>query len=201
MTLLKEKAKRKEAKEKVKRKPTTTTTACARGEVVDKSVDKSVRLEDIDYSAGAFALGIICSDLKFSAEKMGMTAEEVNAWLKYMDEVDWTFTTGDKVNYRNFRRSLRMWHKTEETIRAERKAAIEVREGCPLPSKDLAAKKMVEIAEQAKTDPSMWALCRERCANACECGCRRGFRIPPDRHLPRPYTPEECPKFKKGGEE
>jgi len=196
MTLLKEKAKRKEAKEKAKRKA-ATATACARGDVVDKSVDKSVRLEDIKYSAGAFALGIIRSDLKFSAEKMGMTAEEVNAWITYMEDVDWTFSDGDRVNYRNFRRSLRMWHKVEEKMRAKR-----IAESAGLASSNNVIRgKMVEIAEQAKSDPSMWALCRERCANACECGCRRGFRIPPDRHLPRPYTPEECPKFKKGGEE
>ena len=39
-----------------------------------------------------------------------------------------------------------------------------------------------------------WELCRERCANCGETGCRAGVKVPPDKAEP-PRPPEDCPHF------
>ena len=81
-----------------------------REDFVDKIVDNSA----------AYARGITRKALAEAAAKIGATVDEVNAWQAYMDESLWTFKDGSKVNWRNFRRSLRMWHMIEEKMRKER---------------------------------------------------------------------------------
>ena len=41
-----------------------------------------------------------------------------------------------------------------------------------------------------------WTLCRERCANCGENGCKCGAKLPPQM-WERPTAPEECSKFKE----
>ena len=138
--------------------------------------------------------GITRKDLKATANLVGMSAQEVNEWQKYMVACGWRFATGVKVNCINFRRSLRMWHMIEEKMRKERTehAAVDIRnEAVERQEKS----KLKGLAQLAKVNPSLWALCRERCENSDTCGCKRGVTIPPDRQLPRPHRPEECPHF------
>ena len=158
-----------------------------REDFVDKIVDNSA----------AYARGITRKTLAEAAAKIGATVDEVNAWQAYMDESLWTFKDGSKVNWRNFRRSLRMWHKVEVNMRRDRLRREAARKAWAtrFDSTTEIAKKSAEIAHQAGKDPSLWALCRERCALASACGCKRGVRVPPDRQLPRPHRPEECPHF------
>ena len=142
----------------------------------------------------AYNRGITRKDLKATANLVGMSAQEVNEWQKYMVACGWRFATGVKVNCINFRRSLRMWHMIEEKIREERleHAAVDIRNEAA----DRQVKsKLKGLAQLAKLDPSLWALCRERCENSETCGCKRGVKVPPDRQLPRPHRPEECPHF------
>lgn len=150
-----------------------------------------ISLDDIKPVARAIDNGITRVEIKECADKIGMTAKEVNEWLEYMDQVGFRFTNGHAVNGNNFRRSLRMWHKVEvgnsdnqEAGRGESKRAT--REEI----------KRVALIARAKVDTSLWELCRERCGNAAKCGCRRGVAVPPNMEQPRPFAPEECEHFK-----
>jgi len=156
-----------------------------------------VRIEDIVRNPTAWKRGISRLSLYAAANVIGMTADEVNAWQRYMDESGWTFRNGEAVNWRNFRRPLRMWHKREEQIQekrmrreANRKALVDRND-----KSRVLARKAAELAVKARQDAAMWALCQDRCANAEGCGCRRGVRIPPDRQVPRQCQPEECPYY------
>ena len=182
MNLLKEREE-KRGKREEERKPTTTTRVRELPDV-DKSVYKS---------SAAFTRGILYADVRMSAAYIGMTAEEVNGWLKYMRDVGWRFTTGYEVNGRNFRRSLRMWHFTQRRINerggTRREAEAERR------------RRAAEQAERqrmkaAAMNPGSWQLCIERCAFAkMPMGCKRGMTVPPFARKP-PIPPEECPEYR-----
>ena len=146
---------------------------------------------EIRVDSSAEKNGISRKLLVDAAVKIGSTANEVNAWLAFMDESGWTFKDGSTVNWRNFRRSLRMWHKIEERMKSERgkSDAVHDRETRQFDTKT------ATLVKKAKSDSTLWALCRESCANCGEHGCRRGVLVPPDHQLPRPCRPEECPKF------
>jgi hypothetical protein len=146
-------------------------------------------LNEIESRPSAHVRGITRIDLKEAANKTRMSAAEVNAWQRYMEEVGWRFSTGTCINWCNFRRSLRMWHKTEDRLRSERgeSAAVE--------RQSIQDRKVAKLTLLAKRDPSIWGLCRESCANCGEHGCALGVAIPPDRQVPRPHPPQECPKF------
>ena len=153
-------------------------------------------LNEIESRPSAYRRGILRTDLKDAANKIGMSAAEVNAWQHYMEEVAWRFTTGTRINYLNFRRSLRMWHKIEDKICEERMQNAAVDNNSEA-AKRLERSKLATLGMKAKNDPSLWALCRERCENSDTCGCKRGVTVPPDRQLPRPHRPEECPYFRE----
>ena len=141
----------------------------------------------------AWDRGIIRQDLMQAAVKIGMTDAELEAWLKYMSEVDWTFTDGGKVNCRNFRRSLRMWHKTEARISERGSSKREAKAEQKRREAEEAEKQRLKSAAM---DPGSWELCKERCAFAKEpMGCAFGMKIPPSAFA-RPIPPQECPKFK-----
>ena len=145
-------------------------------------------------------LGITPLMLVEAADKIGMDDDEVNDWLKYMDEVGWTLTGGDPLTARNFRRPLRMWHKMQCRVEASQSRGMgridQLRED-GLKRQRQAARKRRE-SESCK--PEAWVLCRERCAmynggDDARCGfCRAGFRTPPQLR-DRPCPPEECPRF------
>ena len=156
--------------------------------------EEGIDIDAITMVPSAYNRGITQKLLKETADKIGMSAQEVNGWLNYMDECGWRFKSDNKVNYVNFRRSLRMWHKMEDKIREERIESAAV-DNSSEAAKRLERSKLATLGMKAKNDPSLWALCRERCALASACGCKRGVRVPPDRQLPRPHRPEECPHF------
>ena len=128
-----------------------------------------------------------------------MSIEEANDWVDFMDEIGWVHTNGDDIRDKNFRRSLRMWHKSVAKIEAQ-KAAILRRSRRNHVSEvdyDAQAKERANKIREAKAkDPAEWELCRERCTNCLECGGCPCFRIPPQLRE-RPIPPEECPGFSR----
>ena len=158
-------------------------------------------LQDVDvttYVSAAWRRGITLKDLDEAALRIGMSADEVRGWLQYMDETNWTLKEGDKVNVRNFRRSLRMWHKVngqiEERLTSRRGTSAEREDER---RKEAARQKFDALKTKAAEDPKVWTLCRERCANAKECGgCEKCHKIPPALIPPRGFPPEECVDFK-----
>ena len=185
MKHLKEMKEKKNQKETSKENPPPPHPRAREGEV---------DINAILMVPSAYNRGITRKDLKATANLVGMSAQEVNEWQKYMVACGWRFTTGVKVNCINFRRSLRMWHRMEDIIRAERmgRTAVDIRnEAVERQEKS----KLKGLAQLAKVNPSLWALCRERCANSDTCGCKCGIKVPPDLQLPRPHRPEECPHF------
>ena len=145
-------------------------------------------------------LGITPLMLVEAADKIGMDDDEVNDWLKYMDEVGWTFNNGNAVTARNFRRPLRMWHKMQCRVEASQSRGMgridQLREDGLKRQRQAAQSR--RVSESCK--PEAWELCRERCAmynggDDARCGfCRAGFRTPPQLRE-RPCPPEECPRF------
>ena len=184
MTCLKEREKKKNQKEQEKENQQPQPRARGRRMLVSD-------LNEIESRPSAYVRGILRTDLKDAANKIGMSAAEVKAWQRYMEEVAWRFTTGTCINWCNYRRSMRMWHKTEERMMRERGESDAVRER---EARQFNAK-TASLVRQSKNDPSFWALCRESCANCGGHGCTLGIAIPPDRQVPRPHRPEECPKF------
>ena len=155
--------------------------------------EEGVSLADIKPLQSAWIQGITPRDLKTVADKIGMTAAEVNAWQEFMEISRWRFKSGNCVNWCNFGRSLRMWHKIENRMRWERGGYNDADRAQN--EKDQKKAKVAALMQRAKYDPEFWALCRETCANCGEHGCRRGVLVPPNHQLPRPCRPEECPKF------
>ena len=151
-----------------------------------------ISLDDIKLVVRAIDHGITRVEIKECAAKVGMTADEVNAWLDYMDAVGFRYKNGDPVNGINFRRSLRMWHRFEVSKRDKQGQAG--RGEIERATRDEI--KLCALIARAKVDTSLWELCRERCGNAVECGCRCGVAVPPDKQQPRPFAPEECEHFK-----
>jgi hypothetical protein len=163
---------------------------------------REVKQVAVEFNPNAWDRGITCTALKETAEKMGMPIEEVNDWQRYMDITGWVFGSGSRVHGGNFRRSLRMWHKVAERIKKEEGEGSGIRPNAA----DLAEKqrhdKVVELIRKARTDASLWALCKERCWNVNKngVGCCCGVEIPPDRDPERPLPPEQCYMFLGKGE-
>ena len=158
--------------------------------------EEGIDLNDIERVPTAYDRGITRWHLKQAADVIDMTADEVNEWQEYMVACDWRFASGAHVTSINFRRSLRMWHKMEDIIRAERFGQAPVEYRAAAAEKQL-KNKVQGLMKIAKINPALWALCRERCENSDTCGCKCGVKIPPDRQVPRPHRPEECPHFKE----
>ena len=166
----------------------------ARELLVDNSVDNAKTLDALHH---AWERCILTKDLLDAARKIGMSAAELRAWLAYMEDVGWTLKGGDKVNSRNFRRPLRMWH----VIGLDRAA----RHNRTLTKTEREAKRREEEAKRKREaiakDPKSWILCQERCANYIPGqGCKCGVKIPPA-HQERQIPPEDCPHFISNGEE
>ena len=135
--------------------------------------------------------GILNNDVWLAAGKLGMTKREVAGWLVYLDDTGYQLRWGP-INFRTFRRSLRMWHK----VAVERGENYE--DETPKPDAPSKTRRMAALAAK----PESWALCHERCKWAnVGAGCAKGVRVPPD-HAERPIPPEECPCFaeRKAGE-
>jgi hypothetical protein len=191
MTCLKE-AKEKKHQEKKEKKTTTTASARAR--------EGGVNVLEISNSPSAYSRGILRGDLKSAADAIGATADEVNAWLRYQDEVGWRYKSGVFINVLNYRRSLRMWHKVEERLLEERLTRRGRVVGESYSADVRTRERVAALEKKALEDPAMWTLCRERCANCGAAGCECGVKVPPDRQFPRPCRPEECSRFAERGD-
>ena len=148
------------------------------------------------FSRGALARSITQCDLQYAAAAIGMPKEEVVAWLKYMEEVDWRLADGVPVTHYNFRRSLRMWHKTQRRIDERGGTRGEAREKKRREEAEAAEAAARRRREEAAKNPAAWELCRDRCLFAkAPCGCSREVECPPSMQ-PHPHPPEECPWFR-----
>ena len=97
--------------------------------------------------------------------------------------------------WRNFRRSLRMWHEVEVRSNARCQRRAPSAERAEVLRKAADAERQRKMFEDA-AKPESWALCRERCAFAEACGCAKKHTIPPQLR-PHQIPPEECPDFVK----
>ena len=130
-----------------------------------------------------------------AAHIRGMTRDEAIDWIDYMDEVGYVFSTGQPINCRNFRRSLRMWHKTAVRIAADSPRKSREEERREAEARLEAAKR--KRVESAALKPEAWELCHERCANwrvGGGCACEKA--IPPNLQNP-PRPPEDCDRFER----
>lgn len=137
-----------------------------------------------------------------AAERIGMTIEEVNCWMDFMDEVGWRFKDGSEVTKKTFARSLRMWHKVQPAIVARAISLIHKRQsrtpmGCDYEEMERIKKSIAEKKlKAALSEPNAWELCDERCAEFCAERCPecKHWSIPPQLRE-RPIPPEQCPHF------
>ena len=186
-------------------------------EAKERSKEREEKKHDDDNPAGAdldrtlcgtgtkcWNIGITPHVLTAAAEQIGMSFAEVNDWLKYMNDVNWTFGSGAKISWRNFRRSLRMWHVVENHKRYRHKTSTGNQRGKIDQLREDGLKRQ-RLAAQSRREsesvkPEAWELCRERCAmynggDEARCGfCRAGYRTPPQLRE-RPCPPEECARF------
>lgn len=183
MSLLKEKREEKRTrKEEIRENPQPQPRA------------RELPVDGVEIHRGAYDRGITRYDIEVAAERIEMPAVEVNAWQDYMDEVGWTFADGLPVNGRNYRRSLRMWHRMEGEIAARRRPRGRLADEVDTLKRRKEAER--KRLEEAAANPGAWELCEERCANyVAGFGCKCKVRIPPALQ-PRPIPPEECPLFK-----
>jgi len=148
--------------------------------------------------------GLFVADVVAAAQHVrDMTRVEAISWINYMDEVDYRFSDGDRVNRRNFRRSLRMWHMMQKRIEAHENHCRENRFGKSVAADiQCVAERNAEriLREKERFNKAFfrteraWSLCAERCANCEGVGCAAGVQTPPA-HRDEPYPPEDCPKF------
>lgn len=182
---------------KVKEENTTTTRACARLYGIDIDVARRLLM-----NTNLLIMDVVAASMRIK----GMTKGEVKAWIEYMDEVDYCFTTGRQINRRNFRRSMRMFHEMNKAkalaVSHFHKAKHWTPIGCDYEEmerikRNIEAKKL----KDALAAPNAWELCDERCANFCADGCPKckHWSIPPQLRE-RPIPPEQCPHFKAKGE-
>ena len=159
--------------------------------------DKPFAIDAVDKSLlrEAWTHGIIRKDIIEAAGDMGICAAEVNCWLKYMHNVKWRLNSDNPVTWRNFRRSLRMWHEVEVRINARCQRRTTSAERAEELRRAANANRLKKMCEDAKK-PESWALCQERCAFAEECGCAKKRLIPPQLRS-HPIPPEECAEFEQ----
>ena len=154
--------------------------------------------DSLGFYPALWTHGILTRDVFDAALNIGMSPEEVIGWLKYMQEVGYVFKDGTPISLNTFRRSLRMWHKTEERLVANspRRSMAEERRANEERLKELKRKSVENEAKRIES----WELCIERCARFTEGKCKCGVKIPPALWNP-PRPPEECSRFARiGGE-
>ena len=137
--------------------------------------------------------GLTAGQIYEAADAIRMSRAEADAWINYMNQVDWAFYDGHEVTHRNFRRSLRMWHEIEVEKSHRRGNLAQAQEEGRERQRRAKESKRIEAAKQE----SAWALCAERCAKfqpgkGFKCLC--GHALPPDLRE-RPCPPEECDGF------
>ena len=138
----------------------------------------------------AWDLGFNTRLLEAAAKKIGMSRDELDGWIIFMDQVDWLFTNGKAITPNNFLRSLRMWHKMEPKLREKVRRIKQ-------PEFDYEAQERRAEAKRKALSlmPGAWELCDERCANFSGARCPH-YNIPPQLRE-RPVPPEECPGYSR----
>ena len=135
-----------------------------------------------------------------AAQKMNVSAAIAEAWLTYMENVDWRHKDGSYVTSANFRRSLRAWHEKEGQLVRNKAHSM-----TPQGLKEKAARDNLRRKEEMEKrrlkadiqDPASWILCEERCANyRGNCICAEGFSVPPQMRS-WPVPPEQCSLFEE----
>lgn len=180
-------------------------------------------LNDQRFMAGAWNAGITRQELIKTANYYQIPLAFVARWVWEMDGLGWRLTRGDKIDLRNWRRSLRSWWKKQDDIalqeqsKAQRKAELSIRErsrrerearlkareqsgGLPYEDAKVRAARELEARRLAQAVSSLtasdWALCAENCRECDGSRCTAGFKLPCDHKLkPRPVHPRECPRF------
>ena len=165
---------------------TTTTRARARLFGVDAYMARRLLM-----NANLLVIDAVAASKRIK----GMTQDEVVGWIEYMDSVDYRFTDGKKVNRRNFRRSMRMYHMVENQLRSKQEAEARKAKENERVDYEALAKERAEAKRREKAkDPREWEMCKERCANCLEGGGCPAFRVPPQLRE-WPLNAEECPGF------
>ena len=185
-----------EKKKQEKSKENNNNNNRAREDVVVAD-DGGVRIAA--YSE-AWRRGFTTALMNDCIQRAKLSAEQCKAWLDYMKDVGWVFSTGATVTPKNCLRSMRMWRKVDERNAAEGAENGRGR-GCANGAgakedeyeriKRLEALRRVEMSAK----PESWELCGERCAMFREGKCSMGCKIPPQLRE-RPVAPEECGQFK-----
>ena len=180
-------------------------------------------LNDRRFMAGAWNAGITRQDLLATANHFGIPPAFVAHWVWAMDGLGWRFSSGVKLDWRNWRRSLRAWWKKHDEVvlqeqsKAQRKAELSIRErsrkerearlkareqsgGLPYEDAKVRAARELEARRLAQAVEGLtandWALCAENCRECDGSRCTAGFKLPCDHKLkPRPVHPRECPRF------
>ena len=182
-----------EKKKQEKSKENNNNNNRAREDVVVAD-DGGVRIAA--YSE-AWRRGFTTALMNDCIQRAKLSAEQCKAWLDYMKEVGWVFSTGATVTPKNCLRSMRMWKKVDERLAAGNgrgrgcAGGADAKENEYERIKRLEALKRVEMAAK----PESWELCGERCAMFREGKCSMGRKIPPQLRE-RPVAPEECGQFK-----
>ena len=157
------------------------------------------------HDGDAFKMSVVYE----AADKMGFTPQLANKWVDYMDQVDWLFSTGERIYWKNFRRSLRRFGRAERVIADEEARLAEKearrlarksgkrRDGSPDYEALEAMRRELEAKrrEEASKADGAWDLCAERCAN-CLGGKHCPFYATPPQLREWPLAPEQCSKFK-----
>ena len=183
-----------EKKKQEKSKENNNNNNRAREDVVVAD-DGGVRIAA--YSE-AWRRGFTTALMNDCIQRAKLSAEQCKAWLDYMKDVGWAFSTGAAVTPKNCLRSMRMWKKVDERLAAGnagngRGSAgdANAKENEYERIKRLEALRRVEMAAK----PESWELCAERCAMFRKGKCSMGRKIPPQLRE-RPVAPEECGQFK-----
>lgn len=192
MNHLQEKA---EKKKQEKSKENNNNNNRAREDVVVAD-DGGVRIAA--YSE-AWRRGFTTALMNDCIQRAKLSAEQCKAWLDYMKEVGWVFSTGATVTPKNCLRSMRMWKKVDErnaAENAENGRGHGSASGADAKENEYERLKRLEVLRRVEMSakPESWELCRERCAMYRNGKCAAGRKIPPQLRE-RPVAPEECPQF------
>lgn len=122
------------------------------------------------------------------APATGVIDEYARWWHSEMTARDWTMPNGSRITLANWRSVMRTWYLRRNDAEVDAAKRMAIRLILPRPTK------------KSGYPLEAWDLCRERCANCGETGCKLGIITPPPSENP-PRPPEECHKFLRIGKE
>ena len=122
------------------------------------------------------------------APETGVSEDYARWWHSEMTARDWTSPNGSRITLANWRSVMRAWYLRRNDAEVDAAKRMAIRLILPRPTK------------KSGYPLAAWNLCRERCANCGETGCKIGIITPPPSENP-PRPPEECHKFARIGKE